>query len=440
MAERSGRPPVAVKLFEQAIELFRAEISPHAAARVEAKLASALWDEGQIDTAAERLARSFAVLAGDEPDADLAMLGAQLGRFRWFTGDAEGAVEPIEFALEIGESLFLPEVLSEALNTKHLIRKAQGRREEALALLRHALRLAREHDLSSAMFRAQYNLAFNIGAADRYEEAMRLDKEGLELARRRGDRAWEVAFLGHVRENLFFLGRWEELEPSEEELAETIGHGIRGRLDLLALLPRVYLNTGRGDRLAPLLELFPAEPSAEMQEMAAYALAAASLARSEGRHADALAEAEKVLSWSEDIDIGHPFSRKAFVEALEAAFALEDFAYIERRIEDFRRLEPASRLPLRAAHVARFEALLAVRKGELETAERKFKQSLGLLREIDSRFWLAVVLLEQAEWLTEAGRAEEAVPLLAEAREIFERLGAAPWLERLDVLAEPAQV
>jgi hypothetical protein len=28
--------------------------------------------------------------------------------------------------------------------------------------------------------------------------------------------------------------------------------------------------------------------------------------------------------------------------------------------------------------------------------------------------------------------------LLAETRAIFERLGAAPWLERLDALAEPA--
>ena len=38
--------------------------------------------------------------------------------------------------------------------------------------------------------------------------------------------------------------------------------------------------------------------------------------------------------------------------------------------------------------------------------------------------------LEHGEWLGEQGRADEAEPLLAEAREIFERLGATPWLER----------
>ena len=44
--------------------------------------------------------------------------------------------------------------------------------------------------------------------------------------------------------------------------------------------------------------------------------------------------------------------------------------------------------------------------------------------------WLALTLLEQGEWLVEQGRADEAEPLLGEAHEIFERLGARPWLER----------
>ena len=42
-------------------------------------------------------------------------------------------------------------------------------------------------------------------------------------------------------------------------------------------------------------------------------------------------------------------------------------------------------------------------------------------------FWVAVTELEHAELL---GGGAEAERLLAEAREIFERLGATPWLER----------
>ena len=40
------------------------------------------------------------------------------------------------------------------------------------------------------------------------------------------------------------------------------------------------------------------------------------------------------------------------------------------------------------------------------------------------------MLLEHAEWHMAQDRGEEAEPLAAEAREIFARLGAAPWLER----------
>ena len=46
-------------------------------------------------------------------------------------------------------------------------------------------------------------------------------------------------------------------------------------------------------------------------------------------------------------------------------------------------------------------------------------------------FYLGVAELEHAEWLASQGRRGEAEPLLSEAREIFERLEAKPWLERL---------
>jgi hypothetical protein len=52
-------------------------------------------------------------------------------------------------------------------------------------------------------------------------------------------------------------------------------------------------------------------------------------------------------------------------------------------------------------------------------------------------FWMAVTLLEYAEWLTGQGRADDATSSLTEAREIFERLEARPWLERLERMGEP---
>jgi len=51
-----------------------------------------------------------------------------------------------------------------------------------------------------------------------------------------------------------------------------------------------------------------------------------------------------------------------------------------------------------------------------------------------------VTLLEHGEWLAGSGRPAESERLLREAREIFERLGVRPWLERLDSSGEPEVV
>jgi predicted ATPase/class 3 adenylate cyclase len=438
MAESSGRPGVGAKLFDQAISLFTAEDVPHAAARVEAKLASVLWDEGQIDTAVERMARSFEILRNDEPDDDLAMLAAQLARFHWFIGNTEAAVEPLEFALEIAESLFLPGVLAEALNTKNLLLIAKGRRQESEALLRHSLRIAQEHGIQSSVYRAQFNLAYHVSGEDRYEEAQEIDRAALEMARRRGDRGWAWAFLGHLHQTNYLLGNWEDLDATEEEVSELLEAGIRARIDMLVILPHVYFHTSRLDRLQRLVERMP-EPSAEVQDIGGHALGRSAHARADGRHADALAQAEQVLAMGDDLGFEHPYSRLAFVDALEAALELGDLDSIRRRVEEFRQRRPADQLPFGVGQVRRFEALLAARAGEDERAQERFRAAAEILREISARFYLAVVLFEHGEWLAESGRGEDAEPLLAEAREIFERLGAAPWLERLDALVEPAR-
>ena len=73
--------------------------------------------------------------------------------------------------------------------------------------------------------------------------------------------------------------------------------------------------------------------------------------------------------------------------------------------------------------------------GEDARAEDLFKGAVGLFRELATPFYMAVTQVEYAEWLVGHGGAEIAEPLLAEAREIFERLEAGPWLERTALAA-----
>ena len=57
-----------------------------------------------------------------------------------------------------------------------------------------------------------------------------------------------------------------------------------------------------------------------------------------------------------------------------------------------------------------------------------------------SALYAAVTRLERAENLLADGRADEAGPLVAAARETFEELRARPWVERAEALALGAKV
>ncbi len=76
---------------------------------------------------------------------------------------------------------------------------------------------------------------------------------------------------------------------------------------------------------------------------------------------------------------------------------------------------------------------------EADRVERGFKAAVGMFRELDTPFWLAVTMLEYAEWLTRQDRGDDATPLLNEARETFDRLGADPWARRLDAIQRPVR-
>jgi hypothetical protein len=124
--------------------------------------------------------------------------------------------------------------------------------------------------------------------------------------------------------------------------------------------------------------------------------------------------------------------KETFAVALEAALVLDDLGKVEMLLASVDELPPGRSSPFLQAQRSRFRARLASRRAETDEAERQFRAAAALFREVAMPFYLAVTQLEHGEWLSEQARIGEAEPLLAEAREIFDRLEAKPWLERLE--------
>jgi class 3 adenylate cyclase/tetratricopeptide (TPR) repeat protein len=431
MAAIGGRQDDAAANFERAIELFESAGASHPAARVSARVAEISWERGRIEQGLESMDRAFAVLSEEEPDADLAALAAQIGRFMFFAGQSGLALERLDRALEIAELLLLPETLSEALNTKGIILTTRRRKTEGIALVRKALDIALEHDKRSAALRAYYNLADLSVQMDLAHESAEFTRDGLALARSVGNRYWEWSFLGFAYP-AFVLGDWDDVVAREDGLPDE--DWAQARIAFATLLTSIVparIHRGQLEEAKRSTRLFAElEGSADLQEQSQVHGVEAALLLAEGHYAEALRSAEASLATRHAIGISYEAVRESFVVAMEAALALDDIPRAEQLLSVVDTLPPGGSSPFLRAQSARFAARLAARRDDPEAAERLFERAGRLLRELALPFPLAVALLEQGEWLLTQDRGDEAQPLVVEARETFERLEATPWIAR----------
>jgi tetratricopeptide (TPR) repeat protein len=325
-------------------------------------------------------------------------------------------------------------VLSEALNTQGLIAGYAGRFEQALALMKHSLELALEHDLTGSALRAYNNLGDLLDRRDRYEEAIETLRPALALARKAGYRMNEWRMLGELGYYLLRTGGWEEAMELAQEMPE---ERIMNAVSVANTLIEIAVERGDPAEARRILGLLSElEGSADVQDRWGYASLSALTLRSERRFDQALAASDAGLKGLEFFGGGVSADAKiALSEGLESGLALGRFDHVEALLGRIDAIPPGRRPPSMVAQAARYRARLAAARNEHGAVEQGFKTAQAVFREHGLTFFVAATELEHGEWLADQGRREEAEPLLEEAREIFERLAAAPWLERCDRLA-----
>jgi tetratricopeptide (TPR) repeat protein len=325
----------------------------------------------------------------------------------------------------VSERLQIADVVVQGLINKSLL--YQRRPNESVGLMRQAVMLAEQSGDERGAMRAYMNLGFLLAIAGRNQEAEEIFERGIGLARRRGDRSWELALTGNLVSVYFVSGRWDEVARVIDELPEDGWIGASPihasmRLDLAT----VAMYRGEIERARELASEYAAwEESPHVQARGVRYWARVIIAQLEGRHEDAVAECIQALR-----DPGQTRNAVAVEVLLVAGCDSARTLGSAETIAELIALAEAAPLvpgPPLQAQLALQRARLAVLRQE----EPPFEAAVDALRAIPDVYWHANALLEQAEWLAAHDRLEEAAPLVREARTTFERLRVPPMLERV---------
>jgi class 3 adenylate cyclase/tetratricopeptide (TPR) repeat protein len=438
LAFASDELDLAIERLEESRTLYLAAGRTHDAARAAVPLCTTLWNLARIDEALDLAKRALDVLATDEPDEDLARLQAETARLYFFRGEVDPALAHVEQSLAIAEAQILPLVLSQALNTKSLLIGGDHPRE-ARALLREALDVALEHDLIDAALRAYNNLVVVETEMDHWDQSRRLIAEGFDLARRRGGRHWVVNFAGW---DAFFMlsdGRWDEAFAHadeympEQHAAQVLVANLQNMLAAAALY--------RGDSVEAKRRLGLVAP--EVFESTDWQLRSSALmhemlsAMHDGNPRHALSSAG---AWI-DNEVTHE-SWAVWALTLVTTIAEEHgfFSELAELVARFDELPARHRTRQLVGVLGRARGVLAASRDDEDGAAEAFGVALAAARSKSDCWLTAEILTDYGRALVSFGRPHEAEPLLAEARELWEQMGAESSLARITTARSEATV
>ena len=421
-ASESGDPENAIALARDGIEAFRLAGDPVDVARATARLGEVLLNSARVGPAIDVLEPALAGLPDEAPDEARARLAAMLSRAYMRADEPAKSIAAADIALVIAERLGLDQVLADALNNKGSSLSQLGRTQEGTALLAGAVEIAARGGFVATELRARSNLSSTTWDRDP-RRALVMVRETLDLARRFGSRQTANWVLG-----MAITAGWLRADDWDRVLAE----GAEALADARALDDQIGLQLGlssirlaRGDRCDDLLEhlrQLPDELASDPMFSKQLPFLLAERAILAGDDRTAILEYRRAAA-------GFAAHRQySFAEASYAAFRLGDVDELRRLADELDGL-PGADLPTSHVERLRTRAWLAALEGREDEAVVGLHRVLEAYRDLGYDFFLARTILDSTRVL---GADALGSALVAEARAIFERVGATPYLAWLD--------
>ncbi|MEO3892330.1 AAA family ATPase [Nonomuraea sp. B5E05] len=317
-----------------------------------------------------------------------------------------------------------------------------GELDEALRVLTQARELARGHDDPVGVARACLNIAENRNAVGRHADACDAAREGLAAARQAGlERTMGALLATGLSTALAATGAWDEAVTSARSALQRDPQGPLGAgLHLLlagTALSRGQWNTARAESAAAGALL--GGPTVAPHPQAVEVTAALAVRDDRPDHAcELLAEA---LATARTPEVWPLLLTAAGIATLLRPVAAQPQR--TRLVDELRaaRTRLPADTPLYAQYAAHVAAELAEGppRSKAAAAEPWAEVAAGWER-LGRPFEAACARLRAGECFLAAGDRDGAADLLREAADVAERLGAAPLLEEVRVLARNAHL
>jgi class 3 adenylate cyclase/tetratricopeptide (TPR) repeat protein len=418
-ARIAGNFDLSARMLRDAVDIWRGSVDRLSTARATAKLVETLLI-GRRDSegleVAEAAEREFADLW---PDPAIAAIKANLARAVGQFGDNRRAIALADEVLEVAEHGDYPDLLCRMLIGKGAALGAVGRLREGVAVIRAGEEIARQQGLTERILEALTVRGFVLGEIDNVE-AYRCYREGLDLARRVGHRSLTHGFINNVGYTSFLTGDWDYgLSEMDAVLAEDLDSTTRTWILSNELIIRVARGEHVKDRLDELDQL--AARHTDPQIAAAPMDTKANAAQAAGRLQDARRH------WLASAGVSS-YAPASYYQAARPALWLGDLEGVKSSLAGLE--ETGFHGPVVEARRATLRAGIAALEGRTADALAGYKAALAVWRSLR-------VVWEEA--LTGLDMATVLDPTIPEVRavaessgEIFQRLGATPYVERLN--------
>jgi len=423
-ASMTGRHELAEAHLRKAIDVRRALGDRPAIARATTALGRALIAPLRTSEAIallEPATAEFADLAADP--AGIAIAG-QLARAYFLSDDHRRAIEVADRVLEAAERADLRAIVADTLVTRGTALAILGRAIEGLGVVRAGRELAETLELSEVVLRAINNIVV-VDAVRDPRAALATSRAGLTLARRLGARSWVPGLLDGLANCGLRTGDWT---PTLLEIMTTLDDDWEAPDQAWILVDATILEsvrgepvTGRVEELARLVgdsgDVQIQGNAAHMAGFVAFAQGDLEVARDAWHRATALSAGQLMYA--------APRAARVELWLGDAAGAAADLAALD---------DSGAHGPAIGADRWTIRAGIAALEGRPAEALPLYREALRAWRDLGLAWDEALCGIDMATLLDPAD--PEVRAAADSAREILARLGAKPFLERLDTAME----